>query len=329
MPSERSINPAEAHRKAEKARTLKKSKAALQVQRAEKLARRNPFRLERQIEELKAAETRAELRPKDKQTLEQLEKDVRAIRKAREQLGVKDEDRGDVRRKDGDGNRERERGRERRGDFGGRWTSGGKRKREDGRGHRGGDETEEPTTDEDVRRIPMPQDTPPPIPRPRRRDGDGPKDGSNNLEQLQQQQQQRSSPHPLPMKPRVVAQTVYEAKPAVRDLRKEATARFVPAVVARNKGLVKGDGRLVEEEELARLERSGYLGSRSGDRRDVVDGRGQAVREGEMADKAGGKGGDTLDEEERRFEAELQAEEESLRQTEKKVQIEEIQDEDR
>ena len=63
----------------------------------------------------------------------------------------------------------------------------------------------------------------------------------------------------MPKPPPVVVQTVYEAKPAVRDLLKEATARFVPAVVARKKRLARGEGRLMEEAEVERLESEGYV----------------------------------------------------------------------
>ena len=56
----------------------------------------------------------------------------------------------------------------------------------------------------------------------------------------------------LPAKPPApVAQTVYESKAAVRDLRKEAVSRFVPTVVKKKLEAGKGEvgGKLLEEEE--------------------------------------------------------------------------------
>ena len=76
MPKERSFNPAAAQRKADKQKEIAKNKKQLQSQRNEKLARRNPERLQRQIDELKELEQRAVLRPKDQETLKQLERDV-------------------------------------------------------------------------------------------------------------------------------------------------------------------------------------------------------------------------------------------------------------
>src|ERR1700761_7044962 len=87
MPKERSFNPAQQQRKADKQKEIAKNKKQLQNQRNEKLARRNPERLQRQIDELKELEQRGALRPKDKETLQQLERDVKGIRRAREALG--------------------------------------------------------------------------------------------------------------------------------------------------------------------------------------------------------------------------------------------------
>src|SRR5271155_3906753 len=84
---DRALNPAAAHHKAEKQKALRKGKAQLQAQRTEKLARRNPERLQRQVDELKALEASGQLKPREKIILEALERDVRAIRKARESLG--------------------------------------------------------------------------------------------------------------------------------------------------------------------------------------------------------------------------------------------------
>ncbi len=330
MPSGRTLNPAQAHHKAEKARTLKKSKAALQAQRTEKLARRNPVRLERQIEDLKAAEADGSLRPKDRQTLEQLEKDAKAIRKAREKLGGDREWGG---RRDGDGDKGRQ---DRRSGGAGEQLSStlGKRRRgNDGASYdddRHADSSSSATTDEDVRNIPMPRDTPPPLPAryaaDKRRQGRWPgrDDNPNNIPLP-------SGPHPLPAKPTVpAAQTVYEAKPAVRDLRKEATARFVPAAVTRKKALARGEGRLMEEAELDGLQREGYLPSvaEEGGRRSGAGGAGGI---GGIGGDQGvsGRDEDALLDEEQRFEAELRAEEERLRmEASRNVQMEDVADED-
>lgn len=51
---------------------------------------------------------------------------------------------------------------------------------------------------------------------------------------------------------------MYEAKPMVRDLRKEAAA-FVPTVVRQKLDKSQGKGGLMEPEEADRLEQEGYL----------------------------------------------------------------------
>lgn len=52
--------------------------------------------------------------------------------------------------------------------------------------------------------------------------------------------------------------TVYEAKPIIRDLQKEAVS-FVPAAVRMKLDKTKGIGGLMEPEEADRLEKEGYL----------------------------------------------------------------------
>ena len=72
-------------------------------------------------------------------------------------------------------------------------------------------------TDSEVGDIPMPADTPPPVPRRRWEDGE----------------RRETVVHALPDKVEnvvVPSQAVYESKPVLRDLRKEAAA-FVPAAV--------------------------------------------------------------------------------------------------
>jgi hypothetical protein len=216
MPKERNLNPVAAQHKADKKQALKKSKANVQAQRNEKLARRNPERLQRQIEDLKSLATTQQLRPKDQATLDQLEKDLRAVTKARDILGEKAPVYKQRREGDQHGNEQRKRRRQ--------------------------DEDEEDQTDEDVRKIPMPRDTPPPIPR-------------------------RNQPHQLPNKPAaaaapVPAQTTYSSAPVLRNLTEESK-RFVPVAVAQNLARQKGQGgRLLEPEEADKLEKAGYNDAR-------------------------------------------------------------------
>ncbi len=189
---------------------------------------------------MKALEaSQGKLNTRDKKLLEELEKDVQRVRKAREVLGDRAPSFAEGRRSDGKG----------------RADVGNKRKREWG-ADEGSSET-----DEDVRRIPMPRDTPPPIPfQPR-----PPKNNGNaNLEPLGEGrgggERSGASEHQLPAKPEPKPQPrmVYESKPMVRDLRREAVSRFVPAAVAQKIAATKGQGRLLEEEEVQRLEGEGY-----------------------------------------------------------------------
>lgn len=57
--------------------------------------------------------------------------------------------------------------------------------------------------------------------------------------------------------PPVESQTVYEAKPVMRDLRQEAVSAFVPAAVQRKLNKGRGQGGLTEPEEADRLEKEG------------------------------------------------------------------------
>lgn len=268
---ERSVNPAAAQRKLEKQKNLKKGKAEALVRRNEKLARRNPDRIQRQINDLKQMqESGQKLRPREEQILEALERDLRAVQKAREALGDKAPKFFNERRKRGDGD-----------------GVLGKRRRGDDHGRRFGEDSDSSETDEEVRRIPMPRDTPPPIPRQnQKRDAGHP---------------ETRGPHALPGKPAVTeSKTVYEAQPEIRDLRREAVNKFVPAAVRVKQEAIKGQGKLLEPEELDRLEEAGY-----------------------QAGPAGTEGGNEeerkrlLEEEERRFNQELRT-----------VQIEDVEDED-
>jgi hypothetical protein len=45
----------------------------------------------------------------------------------------------------------------------------------------------------------------------------------------------------------------------IRDLRQEAVSKFVPAAVRMQQDAIKGRGKLVEPEEMDRLEKAGYV----------------------------------------------------------------------
>ncbi|OBT41237.1 hypothetical protein VE00_09231 [Pseudogymnoascus sp. WSF 3629] len=296
MPKEKSINPAQAQRKAEKAKAVKKGKAEAATRRTEKLARRNPERLQTQLSSLLAIEssgtklTAHEVRLKD-----ELEKDLKAVRKAREVLGDKAPGfgRGGGDRGGRDGGRDRDGGR------GGGVL--GKRRRDGGRG---GEESESDVPEE-VAGVPMPRDTPPPIPKEvldkwyqARRD----KWAANNPQQAGRGEGrggEGSSANAMPLganarevgtggreeetrrpkaPPPVEAKTVYEAAPAIRDLRKEAVSAFVPAAVRRKMEMAGGRGGLVGEGEAEELERGGYWkgaggGGGEGDGREGKEGK--------------------------------------------------------
>ncbi|KAI9813541.1 MAG: hypothetical protein M1832_006272 [Thelocarpon impressellum] len=304
MAKDRSINPAQAQRKLEKQKAVKKGKAEQAARRTEKLARRNPERLQRQVDELKGAEASGkQLNNRDKKVLEELERDLKAVRKARDNLGDKA-----PQFRSGRG------GAEHTGQRGGRAGSSllGKRRREDD----GGPDVEsDSSTTSSVRNIPMPRDTPPPIPpeflRPRR-DGRG----NPNLEPLPEGSQRM--PHALPSKPSATptpqqqAQTIYSAAPQVRDLRKEAVSAFVPAAVRQKLEAKKGLGRLLEPEELEKLEREGYGGV----------GSGATASEKVVRDAAPAVGGDNIDSER------LRLEEERFERELRNVTMEEVEDED-
>ncbi|KAF2036415.1 hypothetical protein EK21DRAFT_106517 [Setomelanomma holmii] len=228
MPKEKNYNPVNDHKKQEKQKQIKKQKSNIQAQRNEKLARRNPNRIQRDIDNLKDAAQSGDLRPHERQRLAELEKDLAAVNKAREALGDKAPQFKPERRHDDGGDRGG-----RGGHRGGRGGVLGKRTRD---GQRKEDDSSD--TDADVRKVPMPRDTPPPIP---------------------QQKGRQSQAEDTPIEPEAKkAQIVYEAAPQVRDFIKEAT-RFVPTAVANKKKLAKGEGRLLELEEFDKLKEEGYL----------------------------------------------------------------------
>lgn len=302
MPKEKSINPAQAQRKAEKAKAVKKGmlsslsppnpafpvypigsriqltshsgKAEAATRRTEKLARRNPERLQTQLDSLTAIEASGtKLTAHEARLKDELEKDLKAVRKARETLGDKAPvlgrgagDRGDRDRGDRDGGR------------GGGVL--GKRRRDGGRG-----EESDSDVPEEVAGVPMPRDTPPPIPKEvldkwyqARRDRWAANNPAAAREQGVRRGGEGSSANAMPLggnardvgtggreeerkvppKPVVEAKTVYEAAPAIRDLRREAVSAFVPAAVRAKMEKAGGRGGLVEEKEAEELERGGY-----------------------------------------------------------------------
>jgi hypothetical protein len=293
MPKERSINPVAAQHKLDKQKAQSKNKKVVQSQRNEKLARRNPERLQKQIDELKELEASGRLRPKDKETLTALEKDLRGVKRAREALGDaapkfaerRDYGRDDVRQEQ----RERRQG------------LGKRRRYEEDVAHEIDSGSE---TDPEVRSIPMPRDTPPPIPgQPRKA-------------------------HALPAKPvpAAPAQTVYSSAPQLRDLKKEAT-RFMPAAVAAQKARIKGQGKLLEPEEADRLEKAGYMAAEK-----AAEAGEKEERFKQLAQEAKAplQNQDIdMEEEARRFEmemAELIGEPPSQQDGRKTVQMEDVQD---
>lgn len=246
MAKEKNYNPVQAQRKADKAKAIKKGKADVAAKRNERLAKRNPVNIQKQIDNLKAiAEGGGKLSHHEEQVLDGLEKELKAVQKAREALGdAAPQFRSGGPRRDGDNDR----------------GALGKRRRDF-------DEVElssDSDVPEDVKTIPMPRDTPPPIPKEvmdkwwaKRR---AKRNTNANMEPLGGRndiggrgERQQSTPAPA-----IETKTVYEAKPVVRDLIKEAVA-FVPTVVRQKLDKTKGKGGLLEPEEADRLEKEGYL----------------------------------------------------------------------
>jgi hypothetical protein len=142
----------------------------------------------------------------------------------------------------------------------------GKRRRDD---H--DDSSSDSDVPDDVKNIPMPRDTPPPIPKEvldkwyakrRARRETNTEARNANAEPLGGRNRERFEKPPPP--PVAEAKTVYEAKPVLRDLRKEAVTAFMPTTVRMKVEKVKGEGGLLEPEEADRLEKEGYLRAAGG-----------------------------------------------------------------
>lgn len=108
---------------------------------------------------------------------------------------------------------------------------------------------------DDVKSIPMPRDTPPPIPKEILDKWYAKRRAARNANDTPLGGQDKQPPPTAP----VESKTVYESKPIVRDLRKEAVSAFVPTAVRMKMEKSKGHGGLMEPEEADRLEKEGYL----------------------------------------------------------------------
>ncbi|KAI5816634.1 hypothetical protein BZA77DRAFT_344207 [Pyronema omphalodes] len=144
----------QAYHKAEKAKAIKKGKAALQKERTEKLSRRNPDRLQRQVDELKEAIEAGHATAHNKKVLADLERDLAAVRKARKAMGI--EDKEPVKRK-----RDDEGGPKGQGE--GDWRQK-RREQRLGGGEKEGAADDTDSTDSDVEDIPLPPGPLPPLP---------------------------------------------------------------------------------------------------------------------------------------------------------------------
>ncbi|KAK3335706.1 WW domain binding protein 11-domain-containing protein [Cercophora scortea] len=277
MAKEKGVNPVQAQHKADKAKAIKKGKAEQQQRRNEKLAQRNPDRIQKQIDDLKALkESGGKLTSIEEQSLEALEKDLKAVKKAREALG----DKAPV--------FTQHRGPPRQGGGGGDGVLGKRRRFDE---DVSSDDSDVP---EDVKSIPMPRDTPPPVPKEVLDEWYAKRRAKRSAANANQHDARAggtradsgpvgTSANKLPLGARewmtdrttaaaaavaapaaaapVVAEakTVYEAKPVIRDLKKEAVSAFMPAVVRMKLEKGKGQGGLLEPEEADRLEKEGYL----------------------------------------------------------------------
>ncbi|OAA75229.1 WW domain binding protein 11 [Akanthomyces lecanii RCEF 1005] len=243
MAKEKSYNPVAAQRKADKAKAIKKGKSEAQERRNERLARKNPDQVQKQIDDLKKiTEGGGKLSRHEEQVLDGLEKELKAVKKAREALGDKAPTFGRGWTRDDDARR------------GGVL---GKRRR----GSQGASSSDEDVPD-DVKRIPMPRDTPPPISKDildawyaKRRAQRSAEQAARSGSASQADDKGEASKE----KPVIEARTVYEAAPVTRNLQKEAVSAFVPSAVRSKLNKGSGQGGLMEPEEADALEKQGYL----------------------------------------------------------------------
>ncbi|KAI5804912.1 hypothetical protein EDC01DRAFT_626823 [Geopyxis carbonaria] len=132
----------QAWHKSQKAKAIKKGKAATLKTRTEKLSKRDPQRLQRQVDAARALVASGDARPHDRKELERLEGELAAVERAREKLGLGGGG-GEKRKRDGEEQRER-------------------RERLAGRGTAAGGESD--SEDSDAGDIPLPPGPLPPLP---------------------------------------------------------------------------------------------------------------------------------------------------------------------
>ncbi|KAJ5887495.1 hypothetical protein N7495_007536 [Penicillium taxi] len=294
---DRDMNPAAAQRKQDKQKALKKGKAEALARRNEKLGQQNPERLKRQINDYKSLEESGKkLQGRDKELKEALERELKAVLKARELLG--DKAPTFPKWRDYSGPKREDRPRREGGDV------LGKRRRDDSESETS--ELEDGVkflTEEEALLIPMPQDSPPP-------------DTPEYIQRLKRSKEDRkpaAGRHQPPPKPVIESKLVYEAKPQLRDLRQEAIDAFMPSSVRANLDAMKGRGDLLlEPEEVDKLEKAGY-GADAAEKKTGP----QTDQSPVTADRTLGDEERSLAELERQFNEEL-----------KQVQIEEVTDED-
>lgn len=131
------------------------------------------------------------------------------------------------------------------------------------RGSFDGDSSDDNVPD-DVRRIPMPRDTPPPIPKDVLDEWYAKRRARREAEQAAKHGDSKQDKDDIKDKPVVESRTVYEAKPIVRNLQKEAVAAFIPSAVQMKLNKGSGQGGLIEPEEADRLEKEGYMKASTG-----------------------------------------------------------------
>lgn len=258
-----SVNPALAHHKREKAKLLRKGKAEAVARRDERLARRNPEQIRRQMEKLKPHET---------ERLEELKKELQLVEKARKTMGKETDGEalGKRRREDGDHDRDHQRQPTRR------------------RVQNRHDEISSGSasdTDESVRNIPMPRDTPPPVPREywqarrnkqeQRNAARGGRDGAKDTtketgEDPEAEAEAESEPKPEPEK-RLPAQTVFESRPQIRDIQREVVQAFTPAAVARQQKRQKQQVAGTDREDSVKKEQQAHVEDVNEDEEDAEE----------------------------------------------------------
>ncbi|KAJ6261610.1 hypothetical protein Dda_4280 [Drechslerella dactyloides] len=230
MAKDRTLNPAAAHLKSEKAKAHAKAQKQRLQQRQEKLARRNPDRIQRQIDELRGKDDKGlALSAHEKKTLEDLERDLKGVKRAREALGLPLEQ--EKRGHDADRGGFRGRGRGRGGGGGGGHERRLAYGRRDGTGDDDGDDSDASTASS-VATISLPAGPPPLLQLQIGRKETGQLAAHlTGLPAKPSESSASASQQPGAAQPVV---TTYSSAPVMRDLKKEA-AVFTPAAVHRQK----------------------------------------------------------------------------------------------